>query len=186
MIEKKHVDRLRFHLQRLFCMKVSRTTFRELQNAVLASVEGDRDLASKLFETLLRGEIPPNLADKESDAPLRWIVDNYCIPCRLSRDVYERGEYIQVITSDVLQQNDMPMFVNRIRRIDGEELQFLSDLESSLHLVHHFVSRLSDLSAEESTHKSVKDVKKDLSQLRQGVEALLSKLDNSRVGSSKG
>ncbi|MDP1836434.1 MAG: DUF5414 family protein [Chlamydiales bacterium] len=176
MLQKKNIDRLRFHLQRLFALKIGRTTFREMQNAILASVDGDRDEAGKLFEALLRGEVADDAADKESIGPFRTILDAYCIPCRLARDVYERGEYIQVITSDTLRQDNQPLFINRIRRIDGEEIQFLSDIESSLHLIQHFVGRLHDAEREGGESKTLEKIKKELASLKTGVDQMLVKL----------
>jgi hypothetical protein len=178
MINKKNVDQLRFHLQRLFALKIGRTTFREMQNAILASVEGNRDEASKVFEALLRGEVPDDAAQKDALPAFRALVEAYCIPCRLARDVYERGEYIQVITSDTLKQDNQPLFINRLRRIDGEEIQFLSDIESSLHLIQHFIGRLHDAEREGGDNKVLEKIRPDLGSLRSSLEQMLGKLAN--------
>ncbi len=173
MLQKHQVERFRFHLQRLFSLKIGRTTFREMQNAVMGTVEGDRDLATKLFEALLRGEVPDELGDKEGLPLLRVLVDTYCVPARLARDVYERGEFLQVITSDLVRQ-DHPLFVNRIRRIDGEELQFVTDVESTVHLLQHFVGRLVDMESD-SDLKSIEGSIKELEGVKHSLQQLLSK-----------
>lgn len=174
MLQKRHVDRFRFHLQRLFSLKIGRTTFREMQNAILNTVEGNRDEAAKLFEALLRGELGDDLADSESKGPLKSLIDTYCVPARLSRDVYERGDFLQVITSDLIRQ-DKPMFVNRIRRIDGDEIQFITDVESTVHLLQHFVGRLVDMEGEEADSKVLEGSLKELEQVKQGLQKLLHK-----------
>lgn len=176
MLQKSHVDRLRFHLQRLFALKIGRTTFREFQNAILASVEGDREQASKVFEALMRGEVGSDLTDKESATPFKNLIDMYSVACRLARDIYERGEFVQVITSDALKQNERALFVNRIRRIDGEEIQFLSDVESTLHLIQHFVGRLLDIEAETGDKKSLEGCSKELAALKQTLDQLQTKV----------
>ncbi len=176
MLQKKNVERLRFHLQRLFALKVGRTTFRELQNAILASVEGSREEASKVFEAIMRGEVPDGLADKESTPQLRTLIDTYCVPCRLAQDIYERGEFVQVITSDTLRQNDRTLFVNRVRRIDGDEIQFLSDVESTLHLIQHFAGRLADIEAETGDKKSLEGFSKEFGAIKRIFDQLQTKV----------
>lgn len=178
MLQKRHVDRFRFHLQRLFSLKVGRTTFREMQNAILNTVEGNRDEAAKLFEALLRGEIGDDLADKEAIGPLKSLIDTYCVPARLSRDVYERGDFLQVITSDLVRQ-DKPLFVNRIRRIDGDEIQFITDIESTVHLLQHFVGRLVDMEGDPGDAKALEGSAKELEMVQNGLKQLLSKAGSS-------
>lgn len=175
MLQKRHVDRFRFHLQRLFSLKIGRTTFRELQNAILNTVEGDRDQASQLFDALMRGDVPETLADTESLPAIRALIDAFSVPARLARDVYERGDFLQVITSDVIRQNDTPLFVNRIRRIDGEEIQFITDVESTVHLLQHFVGRLSDLEGQGNEGAAVDAVRHPLEQAQQALQSLLSR-----------
>jgi hypothetical protein len=96
---------------------------------------------------------------------------------RLSKEVYERGEVVNIITSDTLSHEEKTVFLHRIRRIDGEELQFITDPESTLHLLHHFMNRLEEIKNKEEGHP-LEPHQKELSHLKK-------KLDNLQLSASK-
>ena len=52
MLDEKSVFHLESSLRRIFAMKVTRSTFRELQNTVVSIAQGDRDIINNIFETL--------------------------------------------------------------------------------------------------------------------------------------
>lgn len=162
MLEEKKIVELEQTLQRVFGLKIGRTTFREAQNAVLAAANGDKDDATALLETLLSGEIKDGRLVKANDPKMRSLLQQYTIPMRLARDVYERGDFLQVITSDTVFQSERPMFINRIKRIDGEEHQFICDIPSTLHLVNHFLSRLQELDANNQKTKQLPGFSKEI------------------------
>lgn len=173
MISKESIEQFQGNMQRIFALKIGRTTYREIQNAVLAAANGDRDNANALFEALLRGESKSDKVEKDAHKTLQNIIDHFCIPSRLARDIYERGDFIQVITSDLVKQAENPLFVNRIRRVDGDELQFVSDVESTMHILNHFVGRLHELHASEGKEREVlKDYKKQIDSLTEGLQQL--------------
>jgi len=170
MINKESIEQFQGNMQRIFALKVGRTTYREIQNAVLAAANGDREDANALFEALLRGESKSEKVAKDAHELLQNIVDHFCIPSRLARDIYERGDFIQVITSDLVRQADNPLFVNRIRRVDGEELQFVSDVESTMHILNHFVGRLHELHASEGKEsETLNNYQKQIDALSDGL-----------------
>ncbi len=172
MLKKKHIEQLLAQFQRIFALKIGRTTYREIQSAVLISTENDRELANKLLEAVATGDFKDNIVDKEGHGPLRKIIDEYCIPVRLSRDVYERGDFIQVITSDIA-RGERTLFVNRIRRIDGEELQFVSDGDSTLQILQHFVGRMEEIANNEGGNKEIENHRKELTVVRDRINQLL-------------
>ncbi len=171
MVTKDQVIQLRANLQRIFALKISRTTFRETQNAILAAVQGDTEAANKVFEALLKGEVG-KVADKDGTPILQGLIDDFCIAMRLSKDVYERGEFLQVITSDRASSQQQSLFVNRIRRIDGNEFQFVSDVDSTLSLLQHFVGRLNELGDGEGENP-LSEKKDQLKAINTGLQGLL-------------
>lgn len=173
-MDEKSVQGLDQNLQRIFGLKVGRTTFREAQNAILAAVQGDKNKATTLLETLLSGEVKEGTFEKTL---LRSLLKQFTIPLRLARDVFERGDFLQVITSDTVNQSDRPLFVNRIKRVDGEEHQFICDISSSLHLLNHFVSRLHELAITEKKSKPLDSHRKELSAFKQRLDQLLSSVE---------
>jgi hypothetical protein len=73
------------------------------------------------------------------------VIRDFTIPARLAKEVFERGEFINMITSDLVAQQEEVAFLNRMRRIDGEEFLFLADPQNLVHLLQHFVARLFEM-----------------------------------------
>lgn len=132
------------NLKRIFAMKVGRSTFRELQNVVMTITNNDKTLANFLFETLFNGQIKEGVNEQQSEL-LEDIIKDFTIPARLSKEIYERGEFINMITSDLVGQHEEVAFLNRLRRIDGEEFLFLADPQNVIHILQHFVGRLHEI-----------------------------------------
>lgn len=133
------------NLKRIFAMKVTRSTFRELQNVILTVANQDKNLANYLFETLLTGQIKEGTASEKHSQILQEVIRDFTIPARLAKEVFERGEFINMITSDLVAQQEEVAFLNRMRRIDGEEFLFLADPQNLVHLLQHFVARLFEM-----------------------------------------
>lgn len=148
--EKTHLDDrvlslFEGNLKRIFAMKVTRSTFREIQNVILTCTNNDRQLANDLFELLMTGQIKEGFCNEKQREILEKVILDFTIPSRLAKEVFERGEFINIITSDTMNQQERFAFFNRIRRIDGEEFQFVTDMESTIHLLQHFTTRLQEL-----------------------------------------
>lgn len=150
------------NLKRIFAMKITRSTFRELQNVILSCANNDKELANFLFETLMTGQIAGTIANEKQKEILDEAIKNFTIPARLSKEVYERGEFINIVTSDMVSQQDQYAFVNRIRRIDGEEYIFMSDPQNTMHLVQHFIGRLMEIEKTPKGKEELLKYKKEL------------------------
>lgn len=172
MIDEKNLVVLEQNLQRIFGLKIGRTTFREVQNAILAAAQGNKDVANTLFETLLSGEVKDKSLGTHAQNHVISMINTYSVPFRLARDVYERGDFLQLITSDTIQQNDKPLFVNRIKRVDGKEHQFICDVPSTIHLLTHFLSRLQELEVSNPKARALEPFAKDLAALKQRLDQL--------------
>lgn len=172
MLDEKKLEELEQTLQRIFGLKIGRTTFREAQNAILSIVNGNKDDATALFEMFLSGEIKDNRLVKHSPNQMRTLINSYGVPLRLARDVYERGDFLQVITSDTIFQNERPMFVNRIKRVDGKEHQFICDVQSTLHLINHFLSRLQELETSNPKVRHLTSFSKELESIQEKLKAI--------------
>lgn len=150
------------NLKRIFAMKISRSTFRELQNVILSCANNDKELANFLFETLLTGQIKASIPNEKHREILEDAIKNFTIPARLAKEVFERGEFINIITSDLVNQQEQFAFLNRVRRIDGEEFIFLSDPQNTLHLLQHFVGRLFELEKNPKGKEEIDKFKKEI------------------------
>ena len=151
------------NLRRIFAMKITRSTFRELQNVLLSCTNNNKELANYLFETLLTGQIKGKLNNEKHHEILEEVIKNFTIPARLAKEVYERGEFINIITSDLVAQPEESALFNRIRRIDGEEFTFLSDPQNTMHLLQHFSSRMQEFEGNEHGKEALSKLKKELS-----------------------
>lgn len=172
-LSDKEVVLLEKNLQRIFAMNIMRSTFREVQNTILATSDGDKEKANDLFEALLVGEIKEGVVNNKGKEVLKSVIDRFSIPVRLSKEVYERGDFINIITSDLLSQTNRVVFLNRIRRVDGEEFQFITDADSTIHLLQHFLGRVQDLDRSDTSKKIIADYKKDLTALKTKIEQLI-------------
>lgn len=176
--EKTHLeDRILMlfegNLKRIFAMKVTRSTFREIQNVILTCTSGDKNLANELFEMLMTGQIKEDFGNEKQKEVFEHIIREFTIPTRLAKEVFERGEFVNIITSDLMNQQDRYAFFNRIRRIDGDEFNFITDLESTVHLLQHFVGRLHDLEKGPKGKEILAKFKKDFSDLNERLKQMI-------------
>jgi len=160
------------NMRRIFAMKISRSTFRELQNVILNCTNQNKEVANFLFETLLTGQIKASIPNEKHREILEEVIKNFTIPARLAKEVYERGEFINIITSDLVTQQDQSAFLNRLRRIDGEEFIFMSDTQNTLHLVQHFVGRLYELQSNKNAQAELAKYKKELGLIAERLKQL--------------
>ena len=160
------------NMKRIFAMKISRSTFRELQNVILNCTEQNKDLANFLFETLLTGQIKSAVPNKKHRDILEDVIKNFTIPARLAKEVSERGEFINIITSDLVSHEENFAFLNRLRRIDGEEFVFMSDPQNTMHLLQHFVGRLLELASAPKGSEELNKYKKELNLIGERLKQL--------------
>lgn len=173
MLDEKKITNIHRLLQRVFALPVTKSTFRELQNGILNLMDGNRDEANLFLETLLRAEVKSGLVEDGDKAALEKLIDTFSIPSWVAKDVHEKGEFINLITSDILTQNNQVLCANRIRRIDGEEFQFLTDPDSTLQLLQHFLIRIQELAKNERTRQVIIRNRPQLETLRHKLDELL-------------
>lgn len=172
VLDDKMVLLFEGNMRRIFAMKLSRSTFREIQNVILNCVNQNKELANFLFETLLTGQIKGEIPNEKHREILEEVIKNFTIPARLAKEVAERGEFINIITSDLVSQEEHFAFVNRLRRIDGEEFVFMSDPQNTVHLVNHFVGRLYELEKTPKAKAEMDKFKKELGMLGERLKQL--------------
>lgn len=172
MFDEKKINQLDKAFERVFAFSVTRSTFRQLQNVIFAIAEGNKEVATAILEALLNGEV------KDAHSPIntpvfKKIIEKYSVLSQVAKDVLEKGEFINLVTSDILQNPQAIVFANRIRRIDGEELQFITDAESTLQLITHFLNRIQEVDRSEPSRNVIDGIKNDLHALRERIDDLL-------------
>lgn len=173
MIDDKKIHQLEKAFERVFAFNISRSTFRQVQNVIFAITEGNREMATIILEGLINGEIKPEAASQVKGDQFKKFIQTYAVRVQVAKDVLERGEFINLVTSDILQNPQAIVFANRIRRIDGDELQFITDTESTLQLVSHFISRIQELHRAEPARNILNGHQKDLDAIKTRIEELL-------------
>ncbi len=162
MLDDKTVLLFEGNLKRIFAMKITRSTFRELQNVILSCANQNKEVANFLFETLLSGQIRGTIPNEKHREILEEVIKDFTIPARLSKEVFERGEFINIITSDLVSQEEQYAFLNRLRRIDGEEFTFMSDVPNTFHLLQHFAGRMTELEKNGKSREELAKFKKEI------------------------
>lgn len=167
MLQQQQIEQIRQNFKRIFSLKVGRCAFREIQNIIYLSANNDQDQANFIFESLLTGEISDKQQiDPEAKKQLSTLIDEYCIPLRMAKEIFERGDFIHLITSDLVGQPESPLLLNRLNRVDAEEMQFITDVQSTLHVLNHFLTRVHELSAKDEG-KTLADFKAEVNQIKQ-------------------
>ena len=169
MFEENTLKLLNNGLQRVFAMPVTRSTFREIQTVVITSVKNDKEIATTIFEAFFTGKIDTKIVEGNYNDEFRLLLNQFAILVRLAKEVYERGEFVNIITSDTLSHEEKTVFLNRIRRIDGNEFQFITDPESTIHILHHFTNRLQEMHKNDQLKQNLTKHKEELTALKEKI-----------------
>lgn len=166
--DNSKLDAIRIALKRIFALPVNKSTFRQVQNAVAVIFQAEPNSANDVLEALFTGNF------KNGQEPLKSLYKDYDEQLKVAREVFERGSFLTLITSDRLAQGDRVMFNNLIRRIDGEQIEFITDIESTFQMIKHFIGRLQEVQSLD-VDKRLRDVVKeeiaDLHKMTQTVGA---------------
>ena len=172
MLTVKMLNDIELGFKRVFALPITSSSFQEIQMIIITSAENDKTIATQLFEALLTGKIHSELATDSILSRLKKVIVKYSIQIQVTKEVYERGEFVNIITSDALNQKDHVLFLNRIKRIDGSEFQFITDPGSTLYILHHFANRLQDILQSEAAAKKLQNLKKELEALKDKINTL--------------
>jgi hypothetical protein len=172
MWNDKKVEELEKSFKRILTMPMSKSTFRQLQNAIFATADRNVDSANDLIESLLTGNVKGDITKNVSKTNLDRFFINFAVPLSVARDVAEKGEFVSLITSDIIPHPSLAILSSRIRLVDGEEFQFLTDPESTLQFARHFLSRLQEFSQIESGKNVLSHHKEELKEIRKVLDDL--------------
>lgn len=174
MFNDAQVKDLQRAFKRIFAMPITRSTYRELQNAVMAVTGGDVGSSNQLFQGLLTGNAHDELTKKGAKKEIEDFIENFSISTRTARDVFEKGEFINLVSTDILNRQNHLVFLTRIRRVDGEELQFITDPEGAINYMNHLVTRLGELNRNPQTKHILPNYSDQLKTLQAHIGTLLS------------
>ena len=175
MLNEETLTKIKNALKRTLALKMTRSTYWEIQNIVLTALDGDKEKATQLLDSLLIGQPRGKLATGAQLDQLNSIINEFCIPLRVAKDVFERAEFLNTIASDIMAHQNRPVFVNRVRRIDGEEFQFMTDTESCLQLMKHMVGRMNELKKSDKTKPSLDSCAGTIKEFKDLVDTLAKK-----------
>lgn len=166
-------------LKRIFSLAVTQMTYREVFNLVLVAAEGSKEQSESLLEALVTKKTPERWGHAEKEH-IKKLSDLYGMSIRIAREVMDRGEFLSLLTTDVLdgnlQQQQQPqqlLFLNRVRRLDGEGFQFLTDPLATSQLLAHFITRLSDLRETDTGAELLNKLTGDLERVRGMLDDLI-------------
>ncbi|WP_213318892.1 CT_584 family protein [Chlamydiifrater volucris] len=159
------------NLKRIFATPVGYTTFREVQNVVFNCSENDQEKANFFFELLINGKLTKELPAKQQTAA-HALISEFMMPIRVAKDVHERGEFINFVTSDMIAQQDRCVFLNRLARVDGQEFLLMTDVQNTCHLIRHFIARLMEAQKNPAGEKNLAEISEDILSLKNYLEEL--------------
>ena len=159
------------NLKRIFATPIGYTTFREFQNVVFNCSQGQQELANFLFEMLINGKLLQELPAGQKQSAQSLIVQ-FMMLIRVAKDIHERGEFINFITSDMLAQQERCVFLNRLARVEGQEFLLMTDVQNTCHLIRHLLSRLLEAQKNPIGEKNLQEIQEDLVSLRAHFEEL--------------
>ena len=175
MFTVEKVKQLENQFKRIFSMPITRSTFREMQNSILSISPEYPEVSSILFESLITGQIKNEKVFGDALTSVKQLINDYSVQARLCRDVYERGEFISLASSDIISQPNKISFLNRFRRLDGEELHFLTDTKGTINLVQHLLSRVQELQKSEQGREALKEQIEEIKDILRRAEKLIIK-----------
>lgn len=173
MIDKDKINQLNRALTRIYSVPVGRCTFREVQNLILGYTDGNKEAANALLETILTGDLSTEKANQFPKEELKKIIDTHSIQTWVAKDVFEKGDFVSLVTSDTVNAPGHYVFSNRVKRVDGEEFHFVTDIESTLQVFIHFAGRVQELSKNSEAQKILKGFQKELTSAKAKIEEAL-------------
>jgi hypothetical protein len=172
MLTKEQLQTLDSAFKRILVLPISKMTIRELQDVLNNFLDGSKDVPRNLFNSIVEGKVNPAF-DKSIHKEIQDFIDKYSATFRVAIDVADTGEFINSFTCDQIVQNNRPFYVNRMRRIDGEEYYFISNPDTTIRLAQMFVKRLIETRKETKNLPLEPRVKKELESIRKDLESLL-------------
>lgn len=141
MLNETNLNNIRNALKRIFALPITKLTFLQIQNMLRQTIQ-DKDEHAEFMQSLLSGSFVEFSGEVGKNESMRALLDEFCIPSRIAKEVEERGEILQFITSETIDKSGTSYIYHRMRRIDGEEFIFFTDSEATVLLLEHFSQRL--------------------------------------------
>ena len=153
---KEYTAQFKNYLVRLFALPIERTTIREFHSSLARFVGTDEALLKTFLDAFLQGKLSLEIQSKEH---LLHLVEEFSPLVRLAKEIHDRGDFLNFVTSDQISYQDTIVFHHYLRCTDGKEMRFVTDIPTIVQLIHHLSQRLSDAANAESSQKSLEDLK---------------------------
>jgi hypothetical protein len=170
MIDETQIKQIHRELSRILALPITRSTLREIQNTLVIVCPED---SNTLFQALVSDETTNHSKISKHKEKLLQMIEEFSVQVRVARDVYERGEFINLASSDIIAQSNRVTFLNRIRRVDGEEMHFFTDTRGTVNLLNHLLERLQELQKNETGKESLKGSKEELKAAKDRLNKLV-------------
>ncbi len=171
MLNKEKLAELDVHLQKILALPITRCSYRQIQNLLFEVANRNQGETIKLMDSIINRSIKMN-TDAKSEEAIKDIIERFGASIATAKEVHDRGEFIALLSSDLLMQQGQILFSNFIKRIDGKEFQFLSDPESLFNILEHFVGRLEELKRNDESGEYAKHYRKRMEAFTSRLSAL--------------
>lgn len=181
MIQEKQLKQIAPILQHIFCLKIGRITFREVENAFFQTLQGNETDVHALMTMFLTGQVQQDVVEADALPLLRNMLSAFAAPVRVAHDVHEQGDFLFTATAEMVTpsaERGEALFLHRIRRVDGKEYDFLCDLPRTMHMMRHFFLRLEEVFDHEEGAGALEIAAPDLQIFHERLGALLDKVSS--------
>ncbi len=178
MLELSNIDSIRNGLKRIFSMRITRSTFREIQNEINIAVKFKETLAQQVLTAFLDESTSGIKFAGKGFNPFKQLISDFSIQIQVAKNIHEKGEFVNFITSDTLNRQQNVTFFNRIRRIDGLEYEFATDPGTTLQLMQHFLDKIKEIASLKVDKNTQYDMKRQLEFISNQIDNLITSIED--------
>jgi len=161
-------------IQRIFAVSVTNTTMRELNSMALHIFGNNEEKIRALFNSFFTGKLDSSLEKEESAEILSQLVRNFSTVVNFAKDVHEKGGHLGFITSEVVAYKNKTLLHHFLRKIDGTQIDFSTDVPTTLSVLNHLIARLREATKTESGKEELNKMSPHLQSVVENLESLIS------------
>lgn len=171
-MDEQQITLVKKELKRIFSLPIKNSTFREMQSSISKLMGDDAAATQSFFETLLAGELKSHQEEKKYPS-LKGVIEEFAIPAMVAKNVHERGEFLSLVNSETMARTNFIAFMTRLRRVDGEEFQFITDPDGTLHMLNHFLGRIQEIIRIDKSNAVLNACRNELQELKKKLDVLI-------------
>jgi hypothetical protein len=161
-------------LQRIFAVSVTNTTLRELNSVAVRIFGNDEKKIRALFNSFFSGKLDEELEKEASAEILTQLVRSFATVVSFAKEVHEKGDHLGFILSETIAYPDKTVLHNFVRKVDGTQIEFTTDIPTTLSVLNHFIVRLREAVKTDNGKEELNKMSPHLQSIMENMENLIS------------